>query len=104
MQGKLFKKNDEGFVCENCGETVPPLSYSSRDHCRKCLCSKHVDVNPGDRANECGGLLVPVTAYPDPKKGFVIEYECKKCRKRGRCKAAADDDTDLIIALTAMGK
>ena len=100
MQSKRFTKNDSGFVCQNCGASVPPLSYSSRDHCNKCLCSLHVDVNPGDRNNDCGGLLVPVGAEPDAKKGFIINYRCKKCGRRLRCRSASDDDTDLLIKLT----
>ncbi len=100
MQIKRFTKNDSGFICENCGASVPPLSYSSRDHCNICLCSLHVDVNPGDRENECGGLLVPTSSEPDPKKGFIINYKCKKCGGTRRCRAAADDDTELLIALT----
>jgi len=79
---------------------VPPLSYSSRDHCNICLCSLHVDENPGDRNNGCGGLLVPVRTEPDAKKGFIINYKCKKCGRRVRCRAASDDDTDLLIKLT----
>ncbi len=100
MQQKRFKKNDSGFICKNCGADVPPLSYSSRDHCNKCLCSLHVDINPGDRANGCGGLLVPVSALPDAKKGFIINYKCKKCGAAVRCRAASDDDTELLIKLT----
>lgn len=100
MQGKTFTKNDSGFICKNCGLEVPPLSYSSRDHCTRCLCSLHVDINPGDRQNGCGGLLSPVFSEPDPKKGFVINYICKKCGKKVRCRAAADDDTDFLIKLT----
>ena len=100
MQQKRFTKNDSGFVCKNCGADVPPLSYSSRDHCNKCLCSLHVDINPGDRANGCGGLLAPVSALPDAKKGFIINYKCKKCGAALRCRAASDDDTELLIKLT----
>ena len=100
MQQKRFTKNDSGFICKNCGADVPPLSYSSRDHCNKCLCSLHVDINPGDSANECGGLLVPVSALPDAKKGFIINYKCKKCGAAIRCRAASDDDTELLIKLT----
>lgn len=100
MQQKRFTKNDSGFVCKNCGADVLPLSYSSRDHCNKCLCSLHVDINPGDRANGCGGLLVPVSALPDAKKGFIINYKCKKCGAALRCRAASDDDTELLIKLT----
>lgn len=100
MQEKRFTKNDSGFICANCGEKTPPLSYSSRDHCRRCLCSLHVDVNPGDRANGCGGLLTPQRTEPDPRKGFIIYYKCSKCGARVRCRSASDDDTDLLIKLT----
>lgn len=102
---KRFTKNDSGFVCVNCAKKVEPLGYTSRDHCPFCLCSLHVDVMPGDRANPCGGLLRPVSVSPDAKKGFVIEYVCEKCRQRLRCRAALSgsqpDDTELLIKLTA---
>ncbi|MBQ7700362.1 MAG: RNHCP domain-containing protein [Clostridia bacterium] len=100
MEQKRFTKNDSGFICANCGAEIPPLSYSSRDHCSRCLCSLHVDINPGDRANACKGLLVPVSAEPDAKKGFIINYKCKKCGAILRCRAASDDDTELLIKLT----
>ena len=73
---KNFTKNDEEFICENCGSKVDPLGYTSRDHCPKCLCSKHVDINPGDRESECRGLLKPVQVLPDSKKGYIIIYKC----------------------------
>ena len=60
MEQKLFTKNDNGFICANCGFEVKPLGYTSRNHCPKCLCSLHVDVNPGDRACECHGIMRPV--------------------------------------------
>ncbi len=104
MEDKRFKKNDEGFVCRVCGFNVPPLKYSSRDHCPKCLSSIHIDVLPGDRKNECLGTLVPVQTLPDAKKGFIIVYKCEKCGETVRCRAALQgdmpDDTDLLIRLT----
>ena len=57
---KLFSMKDEEFVCEHCGNNVSKLNYTARDHCNYCLCSKHVDINPGDRQNTCKGLLVPI--------------------------------------------
>jgi len=104
---KRFTKNDQGFICVNCKRQVEPLEYSSRDHCPFCLCSLHVDVLPGDRANSCGGILRPVSASPDAKKGFIIEYVCDKCGERRRCRAALgrgqSDDTELLIRLTVNG-
>jgi hypothetical protein len=100
MQTKRFTKNDSGFICANCKNEVSPLVYTSRNHCPRCLCSLHLDVNPGDRASECGGVMRPVSAEPDSKKGFIITHKCDKCGKVGRNKSASDDDTDLLIALT----
>ena len=105
MENKRFTKNDSGFICKNCGKEVLPLGYTSRNHCPFCLCSLHVDINPGDRANECQGILRPIQTLPDPKKGFVIIHRCDKCGKTVRNKAAMEgdqpDDNDLLIRLTA---
>lgn len=105
METKRFSKLDNGFVCENCGKEVPPLGYTSRNHCPYCLYSKHVDINPGDRLNDCGGMLVPVQTLPDPKKGFIIIFKCKKCGKTVRNIAAlgktkVPDNKSLLIKLT----
>lgn len=99
--GRKFTEIDEEFVCENCGEKVKLLGYSCRNHCPKCLCSKHVDVNPGDREETCHGLLEPIGVELDSKKGYVIIFRCKKCGAIRRNKAAKDDNMDLIIKLTA---
>lgn len=106
METKRFKKNDDGFICANCGLEVQPLGYSSRNHCPRCLCSLHVDVMPGDRQNSCGGILRPVRVLPDPKKGYVIIHRCDKCGEERRNRAANEapvqpDDVDLLIRLTA---
>lgn len=105
MTEKRFRTLDEGFLCAHCGAEIPPNEVTSRDHCPKCLYSLHVDINPGDRANPCGGALRPVSAEPHPKKGFVIIYRCEKCGKVLRNKAALTgnmpDDTEKIIKLTA---
>ena len=106
MEKKIFTKNDQGFVCANCGKEVEPLRVTSRNHCPFCLHSLHVDVNPGDRAEECRGIMEPVGVETDPKKGYVIIHKCKKCGKISRNKAAHNakiqpDDIDLIIALSA---
>ena len=99
---RLFTKIDEEFVCENCGKTVPKLGQSCRNHCPYCLHSKHVDKNPGDREAEGKGLLEPVGAEVDSKKGYVIIFKCKKCGMIRKNKVAKDDNMDLVIKLTAM--
>ncbi|MBQ8288553.1 MAG: RNHCP domain-containing protein [Clostridia bacterium] len=106
METKRFTKNDSGFVCAHCGRQVLPLKKTSRNHCPFCLWSLHLDVNPGDRASDCGGELEPVSALPDPKRGYIIIHKCRKCGELRRNKAAYDvdvqpDDLRKIIALTA---
>ena len=98
--GRKFTDIDEEFICENCGKLVKPLGYSCRNHCNYCLHSKHVDINPGDREEECHGILKPISVELDSKKGYVIIFKCKKCGAIRRNKAAVDDNMDLIIELT----
>ena len=57
---KKFTMKDENFICDNCGMEVKKLNYTARDHCPYCLYSKHVDIMPGDRLNNCHGLLKPI--------------------------------------------
>lgn len=106
METKRFLKNDNGFICTHCGKAVEPLGYTSRNHCPFCLWSLHVDINPGDRANSCGGEMEPVSAQPDAKKGFVILHRCVRCGEIRRNRAAHEaavqpDNKKLLIALTA---
>ena len=97
---KKFFSNDEAFVCEYCKRQVDKLVYSSRDHCPYCLYSKHVDINPGDRANKCLGLLKPI-GIEKYKNTYKIIYKCDKCNQIHKNVMAKDDDFDKIIELSA---
>ena len=97
---KRFQEIDEEFICKNCGKKFSKLGYSCRDHCPYCLYSKHVDINPGDRAEECHGDLEPIGIEINSKKGYVIIYKCKKCGAIKKNKAAEDDNMELIINLS----
>ena len=55
---KQFVRRREDFVCEHCGTKVVGDGYTN--HCPKCLWSKHVDIMPGDRAEDCQGLMRPI--------------------------------------------
>lgn len=94
---RTFEKNDSGFTCRVCGHNVDPLKYTSRDHCNKCLCSIHIDINPGDRANSCLGTLVPVDVSMSNKKGYIIQYKCDKCGQLHNNKSADDDNFKTIL-------
>ena len=90
---------DDSFICENCNKNVDKLKYSARDHCPYCLYSKHVDINPGDRANPCKGLLKPIEIEKF-KNTYKIIYKCRKCNQLHKNIVAKDDNIDLIIELS----
>ena len=70
------KEENTGFVCRHCGREVLPLTGGSyRNHCPFCLYSLHVDIIPGDRASECGGLMEPVGIIHNSGKGWQIVSE-----------------------------
>ncbi len=100
---KKFNHLDEGFICENCQKEVTPLGYTSRDHCPYCLYSKHVDINPGDRQNNCKGLLKPIQLEKF-KDTFKIIYKCQKCKKNHKNIIAKDDNMTKIIELSNIEK
>ena len=96
---KKFNMIDESFICENCNYTVNKLEYTARDHCPNCLYSKHVDINPGDRANNCKGLLEPI-GIEKFKNTYKIIYKCDKCNQTHKNIMHDDDNMDLIINLS----
>lgn len=100
---KKFIVINESFTCQNCGEKNPPLDGSCRNHCRKCLYSLHLDKNsPGDRQSDCKGLMKPISATRNGKKGVMIKHRCEKCGKIIPNKAADDDNLEEIIILTQL--
>ncbi len=90
---KLFSKNKEDFICDNCGTEVIGDGYTN--HCHKCLCSKHVDVNPGDRGCNCGGLMKVINIELNQSK-YILTHKCVKCSFVRRNKAR-DEDMNAII-------
>jgi rubrerythrin len=93
---KKFQRKAEDFICDNCGAAVKGGGYTN--HCPHCLCSKDADINPGDRASKCGGLMRPA-AIEVRRGGYVIVHRCEKCGKERRNKSAPNDNFDMILAV-----
>lgn len=94
---KKFIKNVEDFICENCGQKVIGSGYTN--HCPKCLFSKHVDINPGDRQEKCSGLMAPVSF--ELKNGeYSVVQKCLKCghTKKNHLSESDNFETLIIIA------
>ncbi|MHB9005025.1 MAG: RNHCP domain-containing protein [Coriobacteriia bacterium] len=108
--GRRFTDRNEPFVCAHCGNEVKPAARTCRNHCPHCLHSVHLDVYPGDRAANCGGLMIPVDVLYHPQKGYQIVHRCTRCGHESRNVAALEDDIqpdslDVILELMrAKGK
>ena len=95
---KKFTRHIEDFTCEHCGTHVSGNGYTN--HCPKCLWSKHVDNNPGDRMSDCGGMMRPISVKPD-KAGYIITHKCEKCGKIINQHSSENDDIDTIISISS---
>jgi hypothetical protein len=95
-QPPTFARRREDFSCLRCGMPVRGNGYTN--HCPRCLWSRHVDVNPGDRAAECGGAMEPVAALSE-NGGIVVVQRCLACGHTRRNRSAADDDSDALLGL-----
>jgi len=81
---------NEPFSCLYCQQEVPYCSAKIRDHCPFCLRSVHVDVTPGDRAANCGGILAPKSFFLTGAD-LYIEYTCTECEYLYRIRAHPED-------------
>lgn len=90
----MFKKRVEDFVCEHCAFFVKGNGFTN--HCPKCLWGKHVDIEPGDRAEDCGGLMEPIKAEVE-KGEYILTHKCIKCHKEKRNRISKDDDFDTVV-------
>jgi len=97
MQEKRFKRNKEDFICEKCGQENFGNGYTNQ--CTRCLYSKHVDVNPGDRAEDCGGLMKPVDTYQKKGQNFIT-HKCQKCKHLKNSKLSNNDSFEEFIRIS----
>jgi len=97
MEEKRFQKREEDFICERCRGKVRGDGYT--DHCPKCLWSRHVDINPGDRRASCKGMMEPV-GVEVKTESITIYYRCLACGHRHRVKADPKDNKEKIIDIS----
>lgn len=93
----MFIKKVENFICEKCSFNVKGTGYTN--HCPICLYSKHVDINPGDRLDDCKGIMKPISYQKLGKKERIV-LQCQKC---GFERSNKLEDTDSREALLMLG-
>ena len=89
-----FQRRIEDFRCENCGTQVVGNGFTN--HCPKCLWSKHVDINPGDRSEPCGGMMEPI-GVESKADGYRILFRCTRCGEKRWNKTAPEDDFEVVL-------
>lgn len=96
---KKFTRTIEDFICEHCGNAVKGSGYTN--HCPKCLWSKHVDINPGDRKAICGGMMQPIFLEQNGGQQ-IISHQCVRCGFLRKNKVSPDDDFEVMIGFSAL--
>lgn len=94
--GRKFKKTPENFRCAVCGLLVQGDGFTN--HCPECLWSMHCDINPGDRAQKCRGLMEPV-GYLLKKGKKVLVQRCLKCGVERLNKVSKSDNLEALYPL-----
>lgn len=105
---KHFKKGyykthacTDSFTCKQCGRLVVSVGAGSdhRNHCPNCLSSLHVDIEPGDRASDCGSLMEPVAVWVRKNGEWAIIHRCRRCGKLSSNRVAADDNPMKLMSI-----
>jgi hypothetical protein len=89
------------FTCEHCGAEVPRVGGGTqhRNHCPRCLYSRHLDVVPGDRSAACGGVMEPIAVWVRRGGEWAIVHRCRACAHLSSNRIAADDNEMLLLSL-----
>ena len=101
---KGYYKNhacNETFTCSFCGREVVPEGAASdhRNHCPNCLSSLHVDIEPGDRESDCGGIMEPVAVWVRKNGEWALIHRCKICGTMSSNRIAADDNPMKLMSI-----
>lgn len=98
-----YKKHacNESFTCKVCGRLVVPAGAGSdhRNHCPNCLSSLHVDIEPGDRASDCGGHMEPAAVWVRKNGEWAIIHRCRICGGFSSNRIAADDNPMKLMSI-----
>ena len=95
MSQKFIRKVED-FTCEKCGFGSEGNGFTN--HCPECLWSKHVDKHPGDRAEECGGLMRPI-GTEGTVAGYSLLYSVKYAVFRTRISKSPKDNFDEVLKI-----
>ncbi len=91
----------DSFTCKVCGRLVVSAGAGSghRNHCPNCLSSLHLDIEPGDREADCGGVMEPVGVWVRKSGEWAIIHRCRRCGHFTSNRVAADDNPMKLMSI-----
>ena len=91
----------ETFTCKVCGRIVVPEGAGTqhRNHCPYCLSSQHLDIEPGDREADCGGVMDPIAVWVRKNGEWAIIHRCRICGALSSNRIAADDNPMKLMSI-----
>lgn len=93
---RKFVRTIEDFECHHCGAVIHGDGYTN--HCPHCLWSMHVDIDPGDRAEQCRGEMQPVRV--EVKGGrYTLVHRCARCGVERRVKSSPEDSFEALLSI-----
>jgi hypothetical protein len=97
----LKQPNRPAFTCVVCGACVPIVGFGTRhrNHCPRCLWSRHLDEQPGDRRCPCRQPMAPVAIEVRPDGEWALIHRCKGCGALKVNRIAGDDDELALLSL-----
>lgn len=91
----------ESFTCSVCGRLVTADGAGSghRNHCPYCLSSLHLDIEPGDREADCGGIMDAMAVEVRKNGEWAVIHRCRRCGALSANRSAADDNPVLLMSI-----
>ena len=91
----------DSFTCRVCGRLVVSGGAGSghRNHCPNCLSSLHLDIEPGDREADCGGIMDPVGVWVRKGGEWAVIHRCRRCGHLASNRVAADDNPMKLMSI-----
>jgi hypothetical protein len=91
----------EHFRCTHCRVDVPTdaTGTAHRNHCPICLWSRHLDLEPGDRAADCGASMEPIAITVRNDGEWVLIHRCGGCGTLSSNRVAGDDNPLLLVRI-----
>jgi len=95
------RSHRNAFTCTTCRFTTPEATFGTkhRNHCPRCLWSRHVDESIGDRKAACKAPMEPIAIEVRPHGEWAVVHRCTGCGVLRTNRIAGDDFERALLAL-----